>query len=255
MQSVKERHFSIHECSLTNCHQVSVGRFPFCAEHLKESEVKRDTKPQGATDKPQFVVLVDGSRDSDYAFQSCLMHAKASDLSTAHIVVLCIIEVVQREEDLGENVYQEANEELIEEGHEILKTFHKSYLGIQTKLIQCGEGEGKQTTIQYLQDSGAKVVFVGTRGIRPATAIFSLGSFSQHVLQNAPCQVVLVRPPHSSASSSSSSSSASSSSSNNYCVGERAGEADDHTTIGEPDDSNLHSDVGVLDDDDNPGGH
>jgi len=145
-----------------------------------------------------LAVFVDGSVYADDAFHRALRIKEPDD----HLHVVHIIEFIEPLSFAGVkpalvpgSTFRGANIQLKEHGREVAQKFadylekHK-ILNTTTTLL--GSHDTVQSAIEMISDKHVDLLFVGSRG-RGAMKQFFLGSFCNAMVNNAPCDVVVVK--------------------------------------------------------------
>jgi nucleotide-binding universal stress UspA family protein len=134
--------------------------------------------------------MVDGSMYSLAALQAALRYKTGKDL-------LHIVHVVEATDVLSENT------QLIESAKRLTSYFYnianedKKRSGIHHTIVTAA-ADPRDAAVKYLDDKHVDVLFIGHRGMSPFQRMF-MGSFSEHVVAHASCDVMVVRksvPPH-----------------------------------------------------------
>jgi len=162
-------------------------------------------------DRPQRIaVFVDGSESADDAFFAALRYRKHSD-------VLYIVSVPQTVSAplRGIVFLQSLNDEPLKEASKVIKHHSEELVQFYLKISQergvpaaglkgCSlpvTDAAKEKAVEFCTAQQIDVAFVGSRGVSGLQKLF-LGSFSEYLVRNAACDVMIVRTRPASAAAS-----------------------------------------------------
>lgn len=147
----------------------------------------------------RFLVATDGSKDSDRALEHAIDLAEAADaeVTVVHVVTpriessgmdpiesfsdaerRLVLENVERAEERGQVVLEDAAETVEEAG-----------LEVETALLY---GEAVESIVEYADDEACDGIFVGHRGLSDRAESF-LGSVANELVRRATVPVTIVR--------------------------------------------------------------
>lgn len=146
-----------------------------------------------------IVVFVDGSDLADKAFEKAVQWKKKDDtLYVVHIPkdmsgAMKGIIVMQT---LDTTLFNEINSDIVEHSKSLIAKYVKKCAELAVSNmhgVSLGiSNDPTEEAVQFLQEHKATVVFVGSRGLG-AMKKFFMGSFSDYVLKNAGCSVMVVK--------------------------------------------------------------
>jgi len=151
--------------------------------------------------KSNITVFVDGSTHGDLAFQRAVHIKKPEDhLDVVHIAEL-LNPLAYASVGLAgpafapTSIFVDANEDLKTRGR-TLASKYAQYLSTNkipdTTTFMVSSHRVESSAIQFIKAHNTDVVVVGSRGLG-AFKRFFLGSFSHHLVNHAPCDVIVVR--------------------------------------------------------------
>lgn len=148
-----------------------------------------------AEDTPKiFMVCVDGSPNCEAALKSAIKWMKEADA----LVIVNSPEVFQPRVLLpswGDR--SEVNKKIIERGQETCDHYvdvAKTQVSrVSSRVLVNCQVSPKQALVDYADANNVHTIFVGTRGLGYVRSFF-IGSFSRFLVQNAHCNVMVVKP-------------------------------------------------------------
>jgi len=160
---------------------------------------KKSTKPEEELANETLVVFVDGSLASDKAFSYAVKHKQEGDI-LYFINIPRGLAVTQKGitvvKSLDTGVLEEVNRNLRDQSHQIIQHYEDKVRSL--KLDRANgvtldiTSSPEDAAIDFLKEKGATLAFVGTRGLGSMQKFFE-SSFSQYLINNAPCAVMVVR--------------------------------------------------------------
>lgn len=153
-----------------------------------------------ASPSHKMTVFVDGSTHSSEAFKRALQLKKPDDhLDVVHITEL--IHPVAYAGAAGMSIVPPplfaANEELKKRGRELAKVYAELLEQDKisnAKTVMMSTHQVQAAALRFVTEHKSDIVFVGSRGLG-AFKRFFLGSFSNYMVNHAPCDVIVVRSP------------------------------------------------------------
>jgi len=149
----------------------------------------------------RLMVLVDGSEHAEYAFEAALRWKKDDDqLYIVHAVELIrpwIAGGLNHATYIDPKVFKSANESLVERGKKLVHEFdkkckEKNIHHIKSFVVGSDIEEPKDSALNFSHQEKINCIFVGTRG-NGAFKRFFLGSFSHYIVNNAECDVMIIK--------------------------------------------------------------
>jgi len=145
-------------------------------------------------------VFVDGSEESEKAFQKALHFVRPHDIFfLVHIPVPIngLIKGIILAETLDSSLLVEAETKIIEGSKSLVESYKKPLKELKVThvyavSIQPRELGVNETALKFLEKRRIDVAFVGTRGHGALTSLL-MGSFSRYLVHHAPCSVMVVR--------------------------------------------------------------
>lgn len=142
----------------------------------------------------KIMVPTDGSEASPLAIKSCLRLAESTQVSK--IVIVTVVEIPPQlrayKGDLG-SAYQEMEAMLRRDAEAILEEGAKYFAHCDTKLEKkLIWGDAPYAIVQEARIGKYDLIVIGSRGLGGVESML-IGSVSLHVVQQAPCAVMVTR--------------------------------------------------------------
>ena len=142
------------------------------------------------TEYSKIVVAVDGSDDSDKAFQKAVAMANRHDatLVLTHVVDTRTYATIAEYDKVIVNRAKEFGQEILDKYEQIAKDANIENLKILMK-------EGRPKTVitkEVAPEEDADLIIVGATGLN-AVERFLIGSVSESIIRNAKCDVLVVK--------------------------------------------------------------
>ena len=138
----------------------------------------------------RILVAVDGSHEAELAFN------KAIDMAKQNKAILNLLHVVDtRAYTTMTKHVPDIDEEVFEDGKEILEKYKKEAqeAGVSEVNVFITPGSPKKVIAHdYAKRLEADLVVCGAQGLN-AFEHYVMGSVSQHIVRNSPCDVLVVR--------------------------------------------------------------
>lgn len=136
----------------------------------------------------KVLVAVDGSKDSDLAFEA------ACDLAKKYGSQVLVLHVVQGSTGTGTIVSSDANETFNEEGMRMVSAYEErlKQKGLQNSKSVLHRGDAAQKIIDVTRNEECNLIILGSRGRGGFKGLF-LGSVSRKVSSDSSCPVLIMR--------------------------------------------------------------
>lgn len=199
-------------------HGAGGGKLPLEPQHAMHGHTtKLPTVDSGAAhgkahpkaeESMTLLVLMDGSTTSEYALETAIDWARGHPRAT--ILLVHAIELVkftaafagigiEHAAFVDPNIFRNANEALIRRAKELLNLYGKAAKArtdatIKAFALVSDVDSPKDAALKFAAEHHVHTIFVGTRGLGTLQRWF-LGSFSSAIVQNAKCDVCVVKVP------------------------------------------------------------
>lgn len=146
----------------------------------------------------KYLVALDGSKDSEMAFDVVLSKAMQED----HVFLLMVAEEVYISTVAGASAYIDysyivrANQKIEEEGKALLKSYGRRLTERKVAhTLLLGKGDPKDVVCREAEEREVDIIVIGRRGLGKFKRLF-MGSVSQYCTENAKCAVWVIKSPH-----------------------------------------------------------
>lgn len=139
-----------------------------------------------------YLIAVDGSQNASCAFDTCVGLIKPVDELLIVTVVSPYLNLLPF--SMAEEKINQWNEELGMVHRRVLHTYAREARkkGINYHLLYAMGGHAGETLCSIAKERGVDCIVIGRRGLSKARRLFA-GSTSQYCLQNAECNVMIVK--------------------------------------------------------------
>jgi nucleotide-binding universal stress UspA family protein len=152
-----------------------------------------------------IVAFVDGSEHSHHAFKRALHIKNEQDrLTVIHLVgkssFLGMAPALGANMKGDRRVFSAADAELQKVSAKLLQFYIDELKALGTtnsEVVSLGPTDVKSAAVEWINAHNIDMVVVGCRGLGAIAKMF-MGSFSEHVMRHADCDVVIVRSPENS---------------------------------------------------------
>lgn len=161
----------------------------------EKSAEEKAAQIQASNEPKKFMVCVDASPNCESAFKSAVSWMKEKD----ELVIVNAPEVYQPRVLLpawGDRA--DVNKKIVERGQEICDYYVKRGQEAKVANVYCRvlvnfKVSPKQAVVDFADENNIHTIFVGTRGLGYVRTFF-VGGFSRFLVQNAHCNVMVVKP-------------------------------------------------------------
>ncbi|MFC4619193.1 universal stress protein [Camelliibacillus cellulosilyticus] len=165
--------------------------------------LKKETKPRKANDEQNIqakgdspmaiasniLVAYDGSELSEKALQTALTMAEQN-----HGVKVSIVNVIDYTTTVGVSMsYSNQLPDLAENAEDLMAKVKDRLADTRVDAkVEILNGHAAATLVKFAAENDCDLIIMGSRGLSGIQKLF-LGSVSQEVVQNAPCQVLIIK--------------------------------------------------------------
>eukprot|EP00808_Paulinella_micropora_P007487 g34099.t1 len=154
---------------------------------------------EASTESKTILVLVDGSPQSDYAFEQAVRWKREGDR-------LYVLHSVQTEVPSGTSILFHTadpteivkhNKDTEEHGHEVIQKYDKLCTAAKVKNVEVETVtslDAKEAALKFAKEKKVNMIYTGCRGLGMIQRMY-MGSFSQYIVEHAPCDVLVVKHP------------------------------------------------------------